>query len=193
MSETFEEIIAKLWTTPERAEWIPKTDTVALSDVQRWMASNDIEILGFTYSLISNVRFRVEPPISLSEYVEFIKRYYERCLRENPDGEWSDSNYSAGVDLVNLFAALWRDSSVPRAVLADLKNWLGQLYKRGDSELRTCIVHAALEHMFEQKEIREFFSDWAKDQVLAVAHEEASEWYKGGGTSPLGKPPSGPK
>src|SRR5437879_5533304 len=108
MSETFEEIIAKLWTTPERAEWIPKTDTVALSDVQRWMASNDIEILGFTYSLISNVRFRVEPPISLSEYVEFIKRYYERCLRENPDGEWSDSNYSAGVDLVNLFAALWR-------------------------------------------------------------------------------------
>ena len=78
-------------------------------------------------------------------------------------------------------------------MLADLKNWLGQLYKRGDSELRTCIVHAALEHMFEQKEIREFFSDWAKDQVLAVAHEEASEWYKGGGTSPLGKPPSGPK
>jgi hypothetical protein len=68
-----------------------KTDTVALSDVQRWMASNDIEILGFTYRVISNGRFRIEPPISLSEYVEFIKRYYERCLRENPNGEWSDS------------------------------------------------------------------------------------------------------
>jgi hypothetical protein len=50
-------------------------------------------------------------------------------------------------------------------------------------------VQATLEHLFEQKDMRKFFSDWSKDEVLAVAHEEASEWYKGGGTSPLGKPP----
>jgi hypothetical protein len=105
--------------------------TALLVIVQRWMDSNDIEILGLTYAVISNGRFRIEPPISQSEYVEFIKRYFERCLRENPDGEWSDSSYSAGGDLVNLFAALWRDSSVPRPVLADLKNWLGAALQRG--------------------------------------------------------------
>lgn len=193
MSETLEEIIAKLWITPEHAERIPKTDTVALSDLQRWMGSSDIEILGFTSSLVSDRRFRIEPPISLSEYIEFTKRYCERCLRENPDGKWSDSSYSAGGYLVNIFAGLWRDSSVPRSVLTDLKNWLAQLYKRGDSELRICIVNATLEHLFEQKDIREFFSDWQKDEVLAIAHKEASEWYESGGTSPLGKPPSGPK
>jgi hypothetical protein len=71
MSESLQEIIDKLWVTPERAEWTPKTDVVALSDVQRWMASGDIEILGFTQALLSNRRFRIEPPISLSEYVEF--------------------------------------------------------------------------------------------------------------------------
>jgi hypothetical protein len=78
-------------------------------------------------------------------------------------------------------------------VLTDLKTWLGQLYKEGDSEIRTCIVQATLERLFEQKDIREFFSDWQKDAVLAVAHQEASEWYKGGGTSPLGKPPFVPE
>lgn len=189
MAETLKEIIAKLWTTPEHAEWIPKTDTVALSDVQTWMDSTDIEILGFTSALIHDRRFRIQPPLSLSEYIEFIKRYCGRCLRENPDGEWSDSRYSAGMDLVNIFAALWRDSTVPRSVLTNLKNWLAQLYKEGDSALRTCIVNATLEHLFEQKDIREFFSDWQRDEVLSVAHQDASEWYKGGGTSPLGKPP----
>jgi hypothetical protein len=95
----------------------------------------------------------------------------------------------AGGDLVNIFASLWRDSSVPRSVLTDLKRCLGRLYKNGDPQIRTCILQATQEHRFEQKDIRKFFSDWQEDEVLAVAHREASEWYKGGGSSPLGKPP----
>ena len=188
MSESLQEIIDKLWTTPERAEWTPKTDVVALKDIQRWMASGDIEILGFTTSLLGNRRFRIEPPLELDDYVKFMKHYQERCLREDPDGEWSASRYSAGNDLVNIFASLWRDSSVPRHVLEDLRDWLGRLYEQGDSGIRTCIVQATLEHLFEQEEIRTFFSSWRDDKVLAVAHEEASEWYKGGGNTSLGKP-----
>jgi hypothetical protein len=188
VSESLQVIINKLWTTPEHAEWTPKTDVVAFSDVQRWMASTDIEILGFTDALLSDRRFRIEPPIALDDYIKFMKHYYERCLRENPDGEWSDSRHSASADLVNRFANLSRDSSVPRPVLDDLKLWLGRLYKDGSSDIRTCIVQATLEHLFEQKQMREFFSDWQDDQVLAAAYEEASEWYKGGGHSPLAKP-----
>jgi hypothetical protein len=189
MAESLQEIINRLWTTPEHAEWIPKTDVVALSDIQKWMATSDIEILGFTHALLSDRRFRVEPPISLGDYIEFTQRYYERCLKENPDGDWSDSRYSAGADLVNIFVSLWKDSSVPRPLLAQLKAWLGKLYQEGDAEIRTCIVQATLEHLFEHKDVREFFSDWQNDAVLAKAHTEASEWYKGGGTSPLGRPP----
>lgn len=188
MAESLQEIISRLWTTPEYAEWTPKTDVIALSDVQRWVASSDIEILGLTYSLLSDRRFRIEPPIPLSEYIRFIKHYYSRCLRENPDGEWSDSRHSALSDLVNVFASLWRDSSVPRPVLDDLKMWLAQLYKEGDADIRICIVQATLEHLLEQEPMREFFADWKNDEMLAVAYEEASEWYKGGGSSPLGKP-----
>jgi hypothetical protein len=191
MSESLQDIIDKLWTTPEDAEWIPKTDTVALSDIQRWMASSDIEILGFTSGIFANGRFRVEPSITIDEYVRFTKHYYGRCLRENPEGDWSDSRYAAGTDLVNIFASLWRDTSVPRPVLEDLKAWLGSLYKDGDSDLRTCIVQATLEHLFEQEPIREIFADWLDDEVLAEAHREASEWYKGGGSTPLGKVPFG--
>jgi hypothetical protein len=73
--------------------------------------------------------------------------------------------------------------------LKELKAWLGRLYLEGDGSIRTCIITATLEHLFEQKDIREFFSDWKKDPVLAIAHKEACLWYLGGEKTPLGKPP----
>ncbi|MFY9802190.1 MAG: hypothetical protein WA211_17060 [Candidatus Acidiferrales bacterium] len=58
MSESLHEIMSKLWTTPERAEWTPKTDVVTLSEVQRRMAGGDAEILGFTRALLGAMKFR---------------------------------------------------------------------------------------------------------------------------------------
>lgn len=78
---------------------------------------------------------------------------------------------------------------MPRSILEDLKVWLGGLYKEGDSEIRTCVVQATLEHLFENEQMRNLFSDWRNDEVLAVAYEEASEWYRGGGSSPFWKEP----
>ena len=188
MDESLKEIISRLWIARENAEWIPKTDVLPLNDLQKWMSNTDIEVLGFVNAMLHDRRFRIDPPMQQSDYIKFIKHYFERCLHENPDGEWSDSRYTAGGDMVNIFASLWRDASVPRPVLTDLKTWLGKLYKEGDQEIRTCIVQATLEHLFEQKDIRKFFSDWQKDEVLKVAHAEASDWYKGGGRTSLGRP-----
>jgi hypothetical protein len=162
---------------------------VQLGDVRRWSKSDDIEILGFTSALIHDARFRIEPPLAPNEYKAFVTHYYERCLKEDPKGEWADSRYSAGTTLVNIFGSLWRDSAVPREVVNELKDWLGRLYAEGDETLRTCIVTATLEHLFEQKDIRDFFSDWKERPVLTIAHKEASEWYLGGGNTPLGKRP----
>jgi hypothetical protein len=88
LSETLQEIIDKLWIAPEHAEWTPKTDVLSLSDVREWIKSSDIEILGFTHDLIHDSRFRIEPALPLDEYKDFVKHYFERCLRDNPEGEW---------------------------------------------------------------------------------------------------------
>jgi hypothetical protein len=190
MSDTLEAIINRLWIAPDNAEWTPKTDTVPLSDVRQWFKSEDIEVLGFASGLVHDARFRIEPPLTPHEYKTFVMHYYGRCLKEDPKGEWADSRYSAGSTLVNIFASFWRDSSVPREILKELKTWLGRLYAEGDESIRTCIVNATLEHLFEQKDIREFFSDWKKDPVLTIAHKEACEWYLGVGKNPLGRRPS---
>jgi hypothetical protein len=173
---TVEELIERFWIVRDHDGWIPKTETIALQQLLDSMKCEDIEVLGFLDGLLHDGRFRVEPALSSAQYVDWIKHYYERCFRENPDGEWSESSYSAGWALVRVFIHLWDDETVPRELLNDLKAWLADTYKQGDSCLRTCIVNASLEHMFERKLIRKYFSDWQKDPILAVAFSEACLW-----------------
>jgi hypothetical protein len=70
------------------------------------------------------------------------------------------------VTLVNIFGSLWRDSSAPREIVKELKDWLGRLYVEGDEKLRTCIVTATLEHLFSFKIPRHF------GVLLAIGHYE---------------------
>ena len=57
MIGSLQEILGQLWNTPANAEWTPKTDVVALRDIQRWMQSGDIETLGFIHTLLSGKPF----------------------------------------------------------------------------------------------------------------------------------------
>lgn len=98
----------------------------------------------------------------------WIKRYYTRCFLQNPDGEWSGSSCSAGWDLVRVFITLWDNKTVPRELLHELQAWIEGLYKNGDNRLRTCIVHATLEHLFEREPIRKYFVEWRNDATLAI-------------------------
>lgn len=187
---TLDEIIDMLWNHPENAEWTPKIRTISGDVFRQWTASEDMEVLGFVYSTLGDNKFRVEPELSLDEYLKFVRNYYERCFFENPDGDWSDSRYSAGWDLVNVLAFHWDSSEVPRSVMEDWKRWLADIYKRGPEEVRTCIINATLEHLLEKGSLRKFFADWVRDPVLKMAYEQALLWYAGGGRTKLGKSPA---
>lgn len=173
---TLQGLIERLWVAPENAEWTPKTDVLPLDEVKCWMQSPDIEVLGFTDSMIHDERFRIQPPLAVADYVVWVKHYLGRCFRENPDGDWSESCYSGGWELVGVFISLWDDDRVPRELLCDLKDWLAALYERGDEHLRTCIVHATLEHLFEREPIRRYFFDWRENAILRPAYDEACLW-----------------
>ena len=183
-----DEIIEFFWVAPDDAEWRPKRDTIPLDHLRQWMKSSDIEILGFAFDMVGDSRFEVEPTLSVNEYLDFAKHYLGRCVRENPDGEWSESRYSAGNTLVRVFVHVWDEESVPRAHLQDLKEWLAAIYKEGDDEIRTCVVQATVEHLFERKAIMDFFSDWRKDPLLHEAYDQAALWPEGGGNTHLTDP-----
>jgi len=146
--------------------------------VNEWMQSDDIEVLGAVFFLLTDRRYYsyIKPFFSVEDYHCFVRRYYERCFLENPDGEWSDSRYSAGWSLVSWFIGLWNDPKVPRWILDDIKKWLAQLYKNGHEELRICIETATLEHLLERRDMVKYFADWKSDPVLKMAYAKAMEW-----------------
>jgi hypothetical protein len=161
------------------------THPIARQRVLEWMRTDDIECMGAIYSLITDHFDRIQPSLQFDEYRPFVSTYFQRCLLEDPQGEWAETRYRAGHNIIVWFVWAWRDPSQRTSTVAEFKEWLAALYVAGDSEVRTCLVQATLEHLFENTEVAEYFSDWKVHPVLSTAYSEAMEWVEGGGRSPF--------
>jgi len=159
---------------------------IAGSRVRDWMRSGELEALGALYHLLmaGQRRPQIEPPLEFDDYHQFLMRYYERCIREDPKSKWADSRYSAGWDLVNWLTSVWKEGRTE--AFSEWKRWLEDLYKSGDSDVRECLVNATLEHLFENRRLAKEFSGWKDDPLLGDAYRAALEWSARGGESPLG-------
>ncbi len=156
------------------------------AQVRRWMATTDVEAAGALYHLLfGSVRTRplVDPALGKEGYEEFLKRYYARCIRDDPRGEWADSRYTAAWDLVGWMRSMWERSPDE---FSRWKAWLAEMYRTGDVQVRDCLVNGTLEHLFESRTMARAFADWKRDPVLAAAYAAAMAWPQGGGSSPLG-------
>lgn len=169
-------LIVETFGLPEQ----PRYSAIPKEQLLDWMWTNDVDALGALYFFIMKPAYanRIQPALTLPEYREFILRYFDHCLRLNPDGDWVHTRYEAGWDLASWFAKLWQDRNASRETLQQIKNWLATLYKEANGEIRRCIVDATLEHLFENRAISRYFADWKKDAELAVAYAEAAEWVK---------------
>lgn len=148
---------------------------LSAESVRRWMKTTDLEAMGAVFTLLHEPQHynRITPPLVFDDYRSFHLRYYEACFRENVDGKWCDSRYIAAHSLVRWFCGLWRDDSVPRVALDELKSLLARLYREGDADLKSAVVTGSLEHLFGDKNIRRFFADWKDDSELSSALQEA--------------------
>jgi len=175
MNETLDEIISYLDDSKASIE-----KPFPLNKVFGWFSCDDLEILGAVYALIpEKLGFQdIYPPLTLDKYNQFVMNYFDRCFAENLDSDWAHSQYEAGRDLVSWFVYLWDDIEVDRNILHTLKYWIEKLYREANESTRTCIVNSTLEHLFERKDIAEYFSDWEKDLVLAKAYKLALQWSK---------------
>lgn len=143
--------------------------------VLKWMRCPDLNARGALYSLITDGACArlVTPPLEFDDYYPFVVEYLEECIEQNPDGEWVDSRYIAGHQLVSWIVDFWKNPAVPRAKLAEIKSRLAELYKRGDADVRDGVVNGVLEHLFETRELAKYFKDWEPDPILGRAYRDA--------------------
>ena len=135
--EPLEDVVAELSADS-------RNGTVPRDRVLEWMRTDDIESMGAIYSLITAHFSRIHPPLEFNTYYPFALRYFERCLVENPQSEWAETRYGAGNNIIGWFVWCWRDPVQRPSTAPALKQWLATLYVSGDSEVRTCLIHATL-------------------------------------------------
>jgi hypothetical protein len=168
---------------------VDEKERVAQEQLKEWMKSDEVQALGAIYYLIFDKRYypRIEPALSFEDYKSFLLPYYDRCFREDPQVDWASTRYTAGWDLVGWFMGLWRDGSVPRKSLEEIKRWMADIYRNGDEQVRNCLVTATLEHLFEDRKVAKFFIDWRGDPILKQGYSDALAWSAEGSSSPFGR------
>jgi hypothetical protein len=170
-----DEVLAAFQRGRDRGERIPRDFVLAA------MASDSLDVQAALYDHIMQSRFArlIDPPLELSDYLTFVPDFTRRCMQRNFSNEWVPERHLIGHDFRKWFESLFEDKDIPRDISVRLKEWLAQFYRESDAELRLAIVNAILEHLFENRRIRRFFSDWKTDPLLSQAYAEAEMWIRG--------------
>lgn len=153
-----------------------RTTPIDAAAVRRWLETDDLKAMGALAALFSEPRFdsRIKPPLSPEEYYPFFRDYYFRAIVENPSGEWAHSASEAGYEFAHWFREIWSDPD-SRSVIPDLKEALTRTFLAATPEVRERMLLSALELMFEDQEIIDYFADWKDDPILLEAYRDLKQ------------------
>lgn len=142
------------------------------------MRAGDTELAGAVYDIVTSdgLRKRIDPPLTDEEFEKFAVEYLEHCILTDPKGEWTLTRYSAAWEAQGYMLDLWENEGGSSGSFKKWKKWTEKLYRAGDEAIRRAVVDGILEHLFEEKGVREFFADWKADSQLKSAYDEAQLW-----------------
>lgn len=148
---------------------------IPYEEFEKWSKSDSLEDLELLSILIFEKSFyeKIKPFLSIKDYQRVLLPYFKRCIIENHEKTNISTRYEACWAMLNWFNYLWKEKRKHHDQLLEIKIFLFDLYKNGDEKIRLAIVNGTLEHLFENKKIREFFDDWKKDSLLYEAYKEA--------------------
>jgi len=156
----------------DREGLIPKADVLA------GVRGDDTELAGAIYDIVTTekLRKRIEPPLTDKELDYLITEYFERCILNDPKGEWALTRYSAAWEAQDCILGAWESEGGGSESFTRWKKWMEKLYRAGDEGIKRAIVDGILEHLFEKKGLRQSFADWKADSELKTAYDEAQLW-----------------
>lgn len=117
--------------------------------LDEWFNDGDIESQGALYVFLTESRFSrlLENRPSFGRTMDFLIQYFGRCIVDNPNGEWSDSRYSAARDIVNWVGNWVLDESLDRDPIQRFFYWIKEMKKHQDPDVQLCIEVGILEKL----------------------------------------------
>jgi hypothetical protein len=163
---------------------------ISKADIAAGIRSDDTELAGAIYDIVTTdkLRKRIEPPVVGEELENLLMPYFERCILTDPKGEWTLTRYSAAWEAQGCMLKLWDSEGGSSKSFSRWKKWMEKLYRAGDEGIKRALVDGILEHLFEEKGVRQFFADWKTNPELKIAYDEAQLWAD---TQPKNAHPAG--
>ena len=145
--------------------------------IKKWMKSDNLEVLGTVHSYVDDRSYssKISPPFALKDFLELQKKYFSRCILENPEQPWVHNRAEAILDLIQWFYEFWNHPDITQGLLDDFNSWIAKLYKEGDKDVKDEIVHVVFLHLFEDKKVKKLFANWKDDPDLKEAYLKAVE------------------
>lgn len=154
------------------------TATVNLGLVEGWMKSDDLEVLCATVGFLLDEKFgmQVQPPPSYWDVTDFFLMVWKRVISENNiKSDRIPSRYDVATQLGQYFESRWLAGDKIRDV-PKIRETIEQFYMSGDTEVRTCLETATIEHLMEKRDIREYLNDWKQHPIMKHAFANCLEW-----------------
>lgn len=151
------------------------------SKVLEWAFTEDTEEIVALVDTLFEASERVQPPLTINEFGRIILHLCKKVIAEAQEvsGDFGITRYEAARMLyqwvIECFRQLDRYPEA-RSALEAAKEFLKETYINGEVTVRRCLVDGALEHIFEEKGIRDCFDDWKDHPILSIAYNEAMEW-----------------
>ena len=165
-------------TTLEVLDALQSDASIPRSVVLGWMRDPDLETRAVVYQLTDKAWARIKPELSMKDQCSFMGTYLLECLKSNrEDEDYVHSGFEAAWELARWLKHLVTiegTEKIVREVIHDLES----LYRDADDKTRNRIETGAIEHIFENRALREHFARWREDPVLKTAYEECLAWGK---------------
>ena len=161
----------------EKIFTVNSNETIPKQQVNKWIESKNIEVLGATVELIMDSKYytRIIPELTFEDYYPFIFDYYVKCMQNDYEGEWCHSRYLAAYELKSFIESLWDDKQIAKEtrskIRKDIKSKLSDLCSKADFKLKDVLINGLLEHLFDIKSIKSYFNNWQKHDILNIYYE----------------------
>lgn len=110
--------------------------------------------------------------VSAADADDFILDYFEDGLRGDHSGPRGEGRHVLGHMFISWFDVNWvqDNPNIRRG-----RDMLARVIGTGDEIAYEVVVLSVLEHLFEDDDISNYFTEWVDDPVLSRAYHEALE------------------
>lgn len=139
-----------------------------------WMRPPCIDVRSVAFAVLFDPPIGVQLP-DAHIVNEFFLDYLGQLLSEDASMHRTPSRYLAGQLIRAWFQRLWRTDPRPESHLAQIRDLLGRLLLSRDERVYDAVLLGALEHLFVEPSIVEFFRGWRQDSAFRAVFLEVLE------------------